>query len=147
MALTIPDEYKDRVILVVEDTNMMRVLMTRYLSQAGFRNVLECVNGQEALDLLRSQKVDLVLLDIQMPVLDGYETLEAVKKDESLCEIPVIMITAVEKIESIAKCIEIGAVDYMPKLFNPILLNRRILSCLENQHLKRQLKELTATSK
>lgn len=144
MAQEIPEKYKDRIVLVVEDTRMMRVLMTRHLAQIGFENVLQCENGQEALDILQEKPVDLILLDIQMPVLDGYQTLEAIKKNPKIAEIPVIMITAVDKIESIATCIEKGAIDYMPKLFNPILLNCRIFSCLENLHLRRQVEELKA---
>ncbi len=144
MLRELPEEYKKRIILVVEDTRMMRVLMTRHLAQAGFTNILQCENGQEALDILQEQPVDLILLDIQMPVLDGYQTLEAIKDNPKLAGIPVIMITAVDKIESIATCIEKGAIDYMPKLFNPILLNCRIFACLENQYLKRQVKELKA---
>ena len=144
MLQTIPEEYHDRVVLVVEDTRMMRVLMTRHLRQVGFANVLECENGREAMDILAEHEVDLILLDIQMPVMDGYQTLEAIKKDERLAGIPVIMITAVDKIESIAKCIEIGASDYMPKLFNPILLNSRIAVCLENQRLRRELERIRA---
>ncbi len=135
----IPSEYQDRVVLVVEDTDMMRVLMTRHLKQGGFTNVLDCVNGKEALDILQETAVDLILLDINMPVMDGYETLTALKADPKLKDIPVIMITAVDKIESVAKCIEIGAEDYMPKLFNPILLNCRIKAALEIRHLRERL--------
>ena len=144
MPQEIPARYIDCVILVVEDTKMMRVLMSRYLKQVGFKKVLECENGQEALDLLEHQTVNLVLLDIHMPVLDGYKTLEAIKKNEKLASIPVIMITAVDKIESIATCIEIGAIDYMPKLFNPILFNNRILTCLDNQYLRKENERLKA---
>lgn len=138
----IPTEFQDRVVLVVEDTDMMRVLMTRHLKQGGFTHVLDCTQGQEALDILREQKVDLILLDINMPVMDGYETLTALKNDPSLKDIPVIMITAVDKIESVAKCIEIGAEDYMPKLFNPILLNCRIKAALETRQLRHRIAEL-----
>lgn len=140
----IPDDYKNCVVLVVEDTDMMRVLMTRHLRQGGFESVLDCVNGREALAKVKDNHVDLILLDINMPEMDGYETLTALKADPKLADIPVIMITAVDKIESVAKCIEIGAEDYMPKLFNPILLNCRIRACLENRRLKKRLAELEA---
>jgi len=128
--------FDDAKILIVEDTQMMRVLMTRYLKQAGFQEIMEVADGQQALDLLKETPVDLVLLDINMPVLDGYQTLEAIQADDRLREIPVIMITAVDAIESVARCIEMGAEDYMPKLFNPILLKSRILSCLEKRFWK-----------
>jgi DNA-binding response OmpR family regulator len=133
-------------ILVVEDTQMMRLLMVRHLKQTGFTQVFEVDDGQKALDFLRSRAVDLVLLDINMPVLDGYAALKKMKHDEHLREIPVIMVTAVDKIESVAKCIEMGAQDYMPKLFNPILLNARIFSCLELQALRRRVRELEAAA-
>ncbi len=139
-------EFKDAKVLVVEDTNMMRVLLVRYLKQAGFLKVHETINGQEALDYLDGNPVDLILLDINMPILDGYETLERIKADEKLRDIPVIMITAVDAIESVARCIEMGAEDYMPKLFNPILLNSRIGSCLEKRWLKRRVAELEAAN-
>jgi len=128
--------FENASILVVEDTQMMRVLMIRYLKQAGYTNVAEAINGNEALLILKDRKVDLILLDINMPELDGYQTLEILRKDERLKDIPVIMITAVDAIESVAKCIEMGAEDYMPKLFNPILLKCRIISCLEKRWWK-----------
>lgn len=134
--------FDDATILVVEDTQMMRVLMTRYLKQAGYTDVIESTNGQEALEVLKEKHIDLILLDINMPVLDGYQTLETIRADETLKEVPVIMITAVDAIESVARCIEMGAEDYMPKLFNPILLKSRILACLEKRFWKRKALEL-----
>jgi DNA-binding response OmpR family regulator len=131
-------------ILVVDDTNMVRVMLMRHLKQTGFSNVTECANGQEALDLLRAHRFDLVLLDINMPVLDGYGTLAAIRADDVMRQVSVIMVTAVDAIESVATCIEQGADDYMPKLFNPILLDARILSCLERRYLRRRVAELEA---
>ena len=133
-------------ILVVDDTNMVRVMLVRHLKHTGFTNVTECVNGQEALDLLRARPFDLVLLDINMPVLDGYGTLAAMRADETLRQVSVIMVTAVDAIESVATCIEHGAEDYMPKLFNPILLDARIHACLERRHLRRRVAELEAAA-
>jgi DNA-binding response OmpR family regulator len=131
-------------VLVVEDTNMMRVLMMRHLKQAGFTAIAEVGDGQQALDYLAQNPVDLILLDINMPVLDGYGTLERLKADPTLREIAVIMITSVDSIESVARCIEMGADDYMPKLFNPILLNARIAACLELRSLRRRVASLPA---
>lgn len=128
--------FEDATILIVEDTQMMRVLMSRYLKQAGFQNIIETQNGQEGLEALNAHQIDLVLLDINMPVMDGYQALEAIRADAKWKELPVIMITAVDDIESVARCIEMGAEDYMPKLFNPILLKSRILSCLEKRFWK-----------
>jgi DNA-binding response OmpR family regulator len=140
--MTTPPNLKDSPILVVDDQMMIRVLMTRHLKQSGFTNIMDVTNGQEALEVLRTKHFDLILLDINMPVLDGYATLERIKADESLRDSSVIMVTAVDQIESVAQCIELGADDYMPKLFNPILLNARILSCLERRYLRSRLKEL-----
>ena len=135
-------DFRECTVLVVDDTQMIRILMTRHLKQAGFKNVLEATNGQEGLDQLSSHKVDLVLLDVNMPVLDGYATLEKIKADERWREVSVIMVTAVDKIESVAKCIQFGAEDYMPKLFNPLLLQARIEGALEKQFLRRRVLEL-----
>jgi DNA-binding response OmpR family regulator len=96
-------------------------------------------DGQQALDYLANHPVDLILLDINMPVMDGYTTLERLKADPALREIAVIMITSVDSIESVARCIEMGADDYMPKLFNPILLNARMATCLELRNLRRRV--------
>jgi DNA-binding response OmpR family regulator len=131
-------------ILVVDDVNMIRVMLTRLLKQLGFVNVFECTDGQQALELLRKQPIDLVLLDIQMPVLDGYATLEQMRQDETLRKVSVIMVTAVDAIESVARCIEAGAEDYMPKLFNPLLLDVRIKSCLQRRYLLKRVEELEA---
>jgi DNA-binding response OmpR family regulator len=138
------EDLKKAPILVVEDTAMIRVLLTRHLKTAGFTNVLEANDGQQALEVLAKEPVELVLLDINMPVLDGYGTLEKIKADPSLKDLTVIMVTAVDKIESVAQCIQMGASDYMPKLFNPILLNARILSCLEKRWLQKELLRLWA---
>jgi len=140
--VTNAEDLKAAPILVVDDQNMFRVLLTRHLRQSGFTDVAEVVNGQEALDLLAQRRFDLVLLDINMPVLDGYATLEKIRSDEKLREMAVIMVTAQDELESVARCIQAGADDYMPKLFNSILLNARILSCLELYRLRRRLREL-----
>ena len=132
-------------VLVVEDTNLMRVLMKRHLKQAGFTAITEASDGQQALDYLAQHPVDLILLDINMPVLDGYATLERLKADPVLREIAVIMITMIDSIESVARCIEMGADDYMPKLFNPILLNARIAACLELRSLRQRVAGLPAS--
>lgn len=129
-------EPKKARILVVEDTNMMRVMMMRHLSQAGYENIDSVEDGQKCLDFLAENPVDLILLDIQMPVLNGYETLRAIKADAQYKDIAVIMVTAVDNIESVAQCISDGADDYMPKLFNPILLTAKIDTSLELRHLR-----------
>jgi putative two-component system response regulator len=123
------------VILLVDDNESNLDLLTRRLEREGHR-VLRAANGSLALDQLRSTDVDLVLLDIMMPVLDGYRTLDAIKSDPTLQHLPVIMITAVNEVESAAVCIERGADDYICKPFNPVLLRARVNACLERKHLR-----------
>jgi DNA-binding response OmpR family regulator len=140
--VAITPNLKESPVLIVDDQMMIRVLLTRHLKQSGFTNVSNVTNGQEALEALRAKKFELVLLDINMPVLDGYATLQQIKDDEKLRDVAVIMVTAVDEIESVARCIAIGADDYMPKLFNPILLDARISSLLELHALRRRVNEL-----
>ncbi|MES2940576.1 MAG: SpoIIE family protein phosphatase [Pseudomonadota bacterium] len=122
-------------LLVVDDNEMNRDMLSRRLKRQGF-SVDMAENGQQALDALAAQPFDLVLLDIMMPVLNGYDTLERLKADEALRHIPVIMITAVDDTESVARCIEMGAEDHLPKPFNPSILRARIDSALAKKRLR-----------
>src|SRR5580692_7330488 len=94
--------------------------------------------------MLSAQNFDLVLLDIIMPVMDGYEVLHHLKADEALRHVPVIMITALSELDSAVRCIEMGAEDYLPKPFNPTLLKARIGACLEKKRAKKIERELDA---
>jgi len=123
------------VILVVDDNAANREMLGRRLEREGHRIEL-AESGREALDLLRTRRVDLVLLDVMMPHVDGYEVLRQLKTDDALRSIPVLMISAVDEIESVARCIELGAEDYLPKPFDPILLRARIGACLEKKRLR-----------
>ena len=109
-------------------------MLFRRLGREGYE-VLLAEDGYKALDLLASSDIDLVLLDIMMPELDGYEVLSRMKADDDLHNIPVIMITAVDELDSTVKCIELGAEDYLPKPFNPVLLRARIGASLEKKRL------------
>jgi len=100
--------------------------------------VSTAVDGEKALQRLREQPFDLVLLDVMMPKLDGYGTLAGLKADEKLRAIPVIMISALDELSSVVRCIEAGAEDYLPKPFNPTLLRARIGACLEKKALHDQ---------
>jgi DNA-binding response OmpR family regulator len=100
------------------------------------------VDGEQALQRLKEQPFDLVLLDVMMPKLDGYGTLAGLKADEKLRAIPVIMISALDELSSVVRCIEAGAEDYLPKPFNPTLLRARIGACLEKKALHDQELEL-----
>ena len=123
------------VILVVDDNATNREMLGRRLERDGHRVQL-VAGGREALDLIYGRRVDLVLLDVMMPDMDGYEVLRRLKADEAWRNIPVLMISAVDEIESVVRCIELGAEDYLPKPFDPILLRARIGACLEKKHLR-----------
>ena len=121
-------------VLVVDDDRMNRMLLTRSLEQAG-HVVRTAENGREALDVLRDDPPDVVLLDILMPELDGVAVLERVKADDGLTHLPVIMISAVDETESVLRCIEMGAEDYLQKPFDPVLLRARINAGLAKKRL------------
>jgi adenylate cyclase len=112
-------------VLVAEDDPVNRMLLTRSLERDG-HTVVTAQNGREALELLADASADLVLLDIVMPELDGVSVLRDIKDNADLRHIPVIMISAVDEVESVIRCIELGADDYLPKPFDPVLLRARI---------------------
>ena len=122
-------------ILVVDDDEGNRAMLSRRLVRLGF-NVAVAENGRRALEELRAAKFDLILLDIQMPELNGYEVLEQLKTDPALRDIPVIVLSASDETERVAHCIEMGAEDYLPKPFDPILLQARIGASLEKKRLR-----------
>ena len=123
------------LILVVDDNATNREMLGRRLERDGHRVHL-VAGGREALDLMSGRRVDLVLLDVMMPDMDGYEVLRQLKADEAWRNIPVLMISAVDEIASVARCIELGADDYLSKPFDPILLRARIGACLEKKRLR-----------
>jgi two-component system cell cycle response regulator len=124
-------------LLVVDDNSMNRIMLSRYIAKLGYQATL-AENGRQALEKLQCEPFDLVLLDVEMPEMDGYEVLEHLRANPRLRDIPVIMISAVEELESVVKCIELGAQDYLPKHFDPVLLNARISACLEKKRLRDQ---------
>src|SRR5215831_1067124 len=124
-------------LLVVDDNSMNRIMLSRYITKLGYQATL-VENGRQALDKLQGECFDLVLLDVEMPEMDGYQVLEHLRAHPRLRDIPVIMISAVEELESVVKCIELGAQDYLPKPFNPVLLHARISACLEKKRLRDQ---------
>jgi adenylate cyclase len=128
-------------LLVVDDNKVNRLLLGRGLEQQG-HTVAFAENGREALELLRSRSFDMVLLDIQMPEMDGYQVLERITSDLHLRDIPVIMTTATEELNSVVRCIEMGAEDYLTKPVNPVLLRARINASLEKKRLRDQQREL-----
>ncbi|WP_298856144.1 adenylate/guanylate cyclase domain-containing protein [uncultured Ruegeria sp.] len=123
-------------ILVVDDVEANRELLARRLERDGHR-VWTADGGHSALEKMSQHPFDLVLLDLMMPDINGYDVLKRSKDNDDLRDIPIIMISALDEIESVARCIEVGAEDYLPKPFNPILLQARISAALE----KRQWRE------
>jgi DNA-binding response OmpR family regulator len=124
-------------ILVVDDHRTTRLKLCLGLKQQG-HTVGEAENGMQALEKLRDEKFDLVLLDILMPEMDGYQVLERIKENILLRDVPVIVISAMDDLESVVKGIELGAEDYLPKTFDPVLLRARIGACLEKKRLRDQ---------
>jgi two-component system sensor histidine kinase/response regulator len=120
------------LVLVVDDDATNRDVLSRRLQRQG-HDVRTAASGRDAFQVLGEAGFDLVLLDIMMPDMDGYEVLERLKRDDRLRHIPVIMISALNELQSVVRCIEAGAEDYLAKPFDPILLKARIGSCLEKK--------------
>lgn len=123
--------------LVVDDNALNRETLARRLERQGY-SVSLAANGREALERLQRGLFDLILLDILMPEMNGYEVLERLKADDQLRHIPVIVLSALDEIDSAVACIELGAEDYLPKPFDPVLLRARIGASLEKQRLRDQ---------
>ena len=128
-------------ILVVDDNRVNRLLITQLLEQLKHR-VSFAENGRQALELLRDHSVDLVLLDVEMPEMNGYETLEALQADRKLRDIPVVMMSSVDEVDSVARCVEMGAEDYLFKPVNAVLLRARVAASLDKKRLRDQQRDL-----
>jgi len=128
----------DPVVLIVDDNEDNRFTLSMRLEACGYENIVTAENGREALEKMRQSAVDLVLLDIMMPELDGYGVLEELRTDTALRDIPVVMISALEDVNSVVRCIELGATDYLTKPFNPVLLQARVDKCIERARYKAQ---------
>jgi adenylate cyclase len=126
------------LLLLVDDNEDNLYTLSLRLKREGYNHIVTAGNGREALERLQAQPFDLVLLDIMMPELNGYEVLAAMKSDARLRHVPVIMISAVDEIDSVTRCIEQGAEDYLSKPFNPVLLRARVGACLEKKRLRDQ---------
>jgi CheY-like chemotaxis protein len=124
-------------VLVVDDSAVNRMVLTKALSADGHTS-LTAEDGLQALELLQADGgagVDVVLLDLEMPLLDGYETLARIKSDERLRHLPVIVVSSVEDLDSVVRCIKIGATDYLPKPFNAEVLRARLNASLAEKRL------------
>jgi PAS domain S-box-containing protein len=122
-------------LLVVDDDEMNRDLLSRQLERLGHK-VMVTENGRQALEAIKAHNFDLVLLDIIMPEISGFQVLQKLRKHGSWRHIPVIMISAVDEMDSVVRCIEMGAEDYLPKPFDPVLLRARVGACLEKKRLR-----------
>lgn len=121
-------------ILIVDDNSFIRMMLSRSVQDQGHESET-AADGRAALELLRRETFDLVLLDVLMPEMDGYQVLEAMMSDPNLQHIPVIMISALEEMDSVIRCIELGAQDYLTKPADPLLLKARINASLARKHL------------
>lgn len=135
-----PDEVSnslsDAEILVVDDSRLMRIVLTKALQELGFTHITEAINGREAIEKLKERPYDLMLLDMEMPEMNGDEVLLAKSQDPKLKEVPTIVISASEHIDLAVKCIEAGAEDYLIKPPNPTLLRARVNTSLEKKRLR-----------
>jgi sigma-B regulation protein RsbU (phosphoserine phosphatase) len=127
-------------ILVVDDNDDNRYTLTLYLDLEGYRNVVVANDGEEAIAQLKDAQYDLVLLDVMMPKVDGYQVLAWLKDQGRLHNLPVIMISALNEMGSVVRCIELGAVDYLNKPFDPVLLRARLNASLEKKRLRDEVR-------
>jgi class 3 adenylate cyclase/CheY-like chemotaxis protein len=125
---------EDASLLIIDDKESNRDLLSRQLARHGFQ-VTAVENGLQGLEMLRSGAYDLLLLDVIMPEMNGYQVLAEIRQDETLRHIPVIMISALDEIDSVVRCIEMGAQDYLQKPFNPVILKAKINASLERKRL------------
>src|SRR5215472_6627340 len=128
-------------VLIADDNKVNRLLLSRSVELLGHR-VMLAENGRVALEKLHSEPFDLLLLDIEMPEVDGFAVLEQLKADPQLRDLPVIVTSSLEGLDNIVRCIGLGAEDYLPKPVNPVLLKARIGASLDKKHLRDQQKEL-----
>ncbi|MFQ5937856.1 MAG: adenylate/guanylate cyclase domain-containing protein [Acidiferrobacterales bacterium] len=135
---------RDELVLVVDDNENNRYTLTRRLQRIGFENVMSAEDGRQALDLIGKHRFDLVFLDIMMPEVDGYTVLEQLRAEGQLANLPVIVISALDEIDSVVRCIELGAEDYLPKPFNPTLLKARVNATLEKKRLRDEVTQQLA---
>ena len=127
---------KTMKVLVVDDSRTLRRLLIRELNIMGITDISEAGDGNEALVRLREKTPDLMLLDMEMPELDGLGVLKVVKSSSELNYLPIIMVSSAEQFEKTVECIQLGADDYLPKPFNPVLLRARVFSSLEKKRLR-----------
>jgi class 3 adenylate cyclase/CheY-like chemotaxis protein len=127
---------RDAAILVVDDSTELRQLLKLILNEMGYANVTEAEDGEAALELLQKQEFDLLILDIDMPRLDGYGVLSALRNDPQRRHMPVLVASGNDDLDAVVHCIEFGAEDYLPKPVNAVILRARIAASLERKRLR-----------
>jgi adenylate cyclase len=137
-------EHEPGNLLVVDDNKVNRILLSRGLEQYG-HTIETAENGKQALEMLKRGSYDLVLLDIEMPEMNGYQVLEACLQDDELRNLPIIMTSSLDEIDSVVKCVELGAEDYLNKPVNPVLLRARVNASLEKKRLRDEQRKLIRT--
>lgn len=133
-------------LLVVDDAEDNRLILARRLQVQGYK-VASAENGKEAVELLQHKKFDLILLDIVMPEMDGFQVLEWIKSQPRLSNIPVVILSALDDISSVVRCIQLGAADYLTKPFDPVLLKARVESCLQKKRFHDRERRYSAALK
>ena len=131
-------------LLIVDDNKVNRILLARGLEQEGHK-IETAENGKQALEMLKRGSYDLVLLDIEMPEMNGYQVLEACLQDDELSNLPIIMTSSLDELDAVVKCVELGAEDYLNKPVNPILLRARVNASLEKKRLRDEQRKLIRT--
>ena len=121
-------------VLIVDDLEVNRDLLARRVQRLG-HSIAFAASGRQALACMRAASFDLVLLDITMPDMDGYQALQQIKADPLLKHVPVVMVTAIDGVDSVVRCLELGAEDYITKPFNPVVLKARIESSLNKKRV------------
>lgn len=139
--MSLPTAPAKGTILIADDNRVNQLLLGRGLTQDG-HSIVFAADGAEALSLLRRQRFDLVLLDVLMPEVDGYGVLEELRDDPHLRDVPVVVTSSLDEVESVVRCLEMGADDYLTKPVNPVLLAARVNASLEKKRLRDQQREL-----
>jgi adenylate cyclase len=127
---------KQAAIMLVEDNAQLRSVIAQILGTLGYDNVTEAADGQVALDLLAQRDFDLIVLDIEMPRVDGFQVLAALKRDPARRHLPVIVASGLDRLDAVVRCIELGAEDFLPKPVNSVLLGARVGASLERKRLR-----------
>lgn len=127
---------KQAAIMLVEDNAQLRNVIGQILGTLGYDNVTEAADGQVALDLLAQRDFDLIVLDIEMPRVNGFEVLAALKRDPARRHLPVIVASGLDRLDAVVRCIELGAEDFLPKPVNAVLLGARVGASLERKRLR-----------